>query len=99
VTWEATHCLIQGMEFRSIYAAAKHFGVAPSTVSLAIDSGRTDFIGTGRNRPVPTTVDGVVYPSKRAAERQRRAALEASYSAGLGAGGMGSGAGFKGAGR
>jgi hypothetical protein len=79
VTWDATHCLIQGIEFRSIYAAAKHFGVAPSTVSLAIDNGRTEFIGTGRNRPVPTTVDGVVYPSKRAARR----ALEASYSAGL----------------
>ena len=72
MTWEATHCLIQGMEFQSIYAAAKHFGVAPSTISLAIDNGRTDFIGTGSNKPIPVVVGGVTYPSKRAAERALR---------------------------
>jgi hypothetical protein len=60
------------MEFQSIYAAAKHFGVAPSTISLAIDNGRTDFIGTGSNKPIPVVVGGVTYPSKRAAERALR---------------------------
>ena len=69
MTYPATHCLIQGMEFQSIYAAAKHFKVAPSTVCLAIDNGRTEFIGTGCNKPIPVVVDGVSYPSKRAAER------------------------------
>jgi hypothetical protein len=69
MTYPATHCLIQGMVFRSIYAAAKHFKVAPSTVCHAIDNGRTDFIGTGSNKPIPVVVGGVTYPSKRAAER------------------------------
>ena len=69
MTYPATHCLIQGVEFKSIYAAAKHFKVAPSTVCLAIDNGRTEFIGTGCNKPIPVVVDGVTYPSKRAAER------------------------------
>lgn len=72
MTYPATHCLIQGMEFQSIWAAAKHFGVAPSTVCLAIDNGRTDYIGTGRNKPIPVEVDGITYQSKRAALRAGR---------------------------
>jgi hypothetical protein len=72
MTWEATHCLIQGMEFQSIWSAAKHFKVAPSTISLAIDNGRSEFIARGRNKPIPVVVDGVTYPSTRAAERAMR---------------------------
>jgi hypothetical protein len=73
MTSPATHCKIQGQSFKSIWAASKHFKVAPATISLAIDNGRTDFIGAGRNSPVPTEVDGITYPSKRAAQRAQKA--------------------------
>lgn len=42
---------IRGVTFISQTAAAKHFGINPSTISNAVSLGREDYIGLGRGSP------------------------------------------------
>lgn len=47
---------IRGVTFISQTAAAKHFGINPSTISNAVSLGREDYIGLGRGSPGKTRV-------------------------------------------
>jgi hypothetical protein len=60
---------IRGTLYPSITAAARVFGLNPTTVAKALDTGRLDYVGTGRIAPKPTAYLGVTHPSERAAAR------------------------------
>lgn len=46
----AVHVTVRGMEFPSMNACARHFGVGVGHVTDMVDSGTLDNIGLGRNR-------------------------------------------------
>lgn len=62
------HCEIRGNPFPSICAAARHFNVCKQTVQTALDQGRMDGVGLGRNHASkkPVWLDGVRYDSQDA---------------------------------
>ena len=68
-TCEPVPVTIRGKYFRTISAAAAHFGLSPSAVSIALETGRLDYVGTGRNKAMPVTIGPVTYPSMSKAER------------------------------
>lgn len=45
---EPVPVVIRGQNFPSICAAARALGLAPQTISEALDNGRLDFVGLGK---------------------------------------------------
>jgi hypothetical protein len=58
---------MMGLNFESLTAAARHFGTHPSAIHRALATGRENQFVPGRGKHVPCTIDGITYPSYRAA--------------------------------
>lgn len=61
--------LIRGVLYPSQCAAARALGVSHRTVYSALERGSLDFVGCGRNyhNKKRTTIEGVTYPTMKAA--------------------------------
>jgi len=69
--YEPVSVIIRGQLFPSQAAAARHFSVAQSCVYNALERGKLDGVGLGRNYNIrkPIWLDGVEYESRRALAR------------------------------
>jgi AraC-like DNA-binding protein len=56
-------CLIRGVHYPSISAAARTLGISVSAIHGALERGTADNCGLGIQPSTPITCDGTLYPS------------------------------------